>query len=419
MQSRILIVFSAMLVGSHSVLAAEESPTLEQRIGDLERQIKELEATQPSPPARSNLSAFNPAISLILNGTAAGFSQPTNSYALPGFALAEETGPGREGLSLGESELVMSANVDDWFYGRLTAALTRENEVEIEEAYVETAALGAGFNVRGGRFYSNIGYLNSQHPHAWDFVDTALIYRAMLGNQYGDDGLQLRWVAPLDLFLEVGAELFRGESFPAGGAASNGKGSQAYFAHVGGDVGAGHAWRAGVSYMRAEAIDRETGDESNPDIFNGTSRLTGIDFVWKWAPGGNPKQTNFKFQAEYFWQDQDGSFEPSSNGSPLPYQSKQRGWYAQAVYQFVPRWRAGLRYDWLHADNVDAALAGTVLDNQGHTPTRTSVMVDYSHSEFSRLRVQYNRDESHATATDNQWFLQYVMSLGAHGAHRF
>jgi hypothetical protein len=45
-------------------------------------------------------------------------------------------------------------------------------------------------------------------------------------------------------------------------------------------------------------------------------------------------------------------------------------------------------------------------------------MLDYSHTEFSRFRVQYNRDESYAVA-DNQWYLQYIMSLGAHGAHRF
>jgi hypothetical protein len=46
-------------------------------------------------------------------------------------------------------------------------------------------------------------------------------------------------------------------------------------------------------------------------------------------------------------------------------------------------------------------------------------MVDFSHSEFSRLRFQVNKDESRADAKDTQWYLQYVMSLGAHGAHAF
>jgi hypothetical protein len=144
-----------------------------------------------------------------------------------------------------------------------------------------------------------------------------------------------------------------------------------------------------------------------------------VDFIWKWAPNGNPKQTNFKFQTEYFTRDEDGTLDPASSGTPLSYNGKQKGWYTQAVYQFMPRWRVGLRYDQLKANAVDAALAGTVLDKQGHDPKRTSVMTDFSNSEFSRLRFQVNKDESRVNQKDTQWYLQYIMSLGAHGAHAF
>jgi hypothetical protein len=46
-------------------------------------------------------------------------------------------------------------------------------------------------------------------------------------------------------------------------------------------------------------------------------------------------------------------------------------------------------------------------------------MIDYSPSEFSRFRVQLAQDKSMQGITDNQLVLQYVHSLGAHGAHRF
>ncbi len=46
-------------------------------------------------------------------------------------------------------------------------------------------------------------------------------------------------------------------------------------------------------------------------------------------------------------------------------------------------------------------------------------MLDWSPSEFSRIRLQFARDRSRQGATDNQVFLQYIMSLGAHGAHKF
>ena len=54
------------------------------------------------------------------------------------------------------------------------------------------------------------------------------------------------------------------------------------------------------------------------------------------------------------------------------------------------------------------------------TPTRVTVMADWSLSEFSRLRAQYAWDDARdSDDTDEQWLLQYIYSLGAHGAHKF
>lgn len=379
-------------------------------------------APAPAPAAQSQVTntAFNPAIGVILDGKYGSFSQDPDTYALPGFTLGEETGPGEEGLSLGESELNITGNVDNYFYAQLTAAITPENKVEVEEAFFETLAMPYGLTIKAGRFFSGMGYLNPVHAHAWDFVDQPLVYRAMLGNQYGDDGVQLRWVAPVEsVLIEAGGELFRGEAFPAGGAARNGKGTSAGFIRAGGDIGASWAWRVGVSRLDARAEDRATGDETTPDIFTGRSTITGADFVAKWAPQGNTTHQNFKFNAEYFVRDAEGNFDPASSGVPIDYTGDASGWYAQAVYQFIPQWRAGLRYDRLEADPVDAALAGTVLDAMEYRPSRASAMIDWSHSEFSRVRFQYNRDESRMHQPDNQWYVQYLMSIGAHGAHQF
>ena len=45
-------------------------------------------------------------------------------------------------------------------------------------------------------------------------------------------------------------------------------------------------------------------------------------------------------------------------------------------------------------------------------------MLDFSHSEFSRLRLQYEYDQS-TSKGDNLWMLQYIYSLGSHGAHQY
>ena len=375
-------------------------------------------------PTRSRVPSFNPDISLILAGGAAHLSNDPAIYAIPGFMLGAETGPGERGLSLAESELVMSANIDDLFYGQFTAALSPENELEVEEAFIQALALPYGLRVRAGRFFSGIGYLNNQHPHRWDFVDTALPYRALLANQYGDDGVGIQWVAPTDVFLELGAEWFRGDNFPAGGAANNGQGAAALYAHAGGDSGVSHAWRTGVSFLRTQATGRLSGDlERAPDAFSGDSNLAIADLVWKWSPQGNSKQTNFKFQAEYLWRREDGDFTADLNsvlGAPITdrYAATQSGWYLQTVYQFKPQWRMGLRYDQLDSRDITAGVNAALFNTLGHTPRRASVMLDWSRSEFSRLRLQFNRDRSQQDV-DSQVFVQYIMSLGAHGAHAF
>ena len=110
-----------------------------------------------------------------------------------------------------------------------------------------------------------------------------------------------------------------------------------------------------------------------------------------------------------------------SNG----YDSRQSGWYAQAVYQWMPMWRAGYRFDRLDSGtrNIDTSASGLTAADfpilADYKPKKHSFMVDWSPSEFSRIRLQYARDYSRMGETDNQVFLQYIVSLGAHGAHTF
>src|SRR6202008_753593 len=126
-----------------------------------------------------------------------------------------ESGPGERSFNLGESELTINANVDPYFSANLTAALSAEDTVEVEEAYFRTLALHEGFSLKGGRFFSGFGYLNEVHAHAWDFVDQPLVYQAFFGGQFKQEGLQVKWLAPTELFVELGAETGNGSEFPA------------------------------------------------------------------------------------------------------------------------------------------------------------------------------------------------------------
>ena len=415
-----------------------EVEKLRDEVRQLQERVRQVEA-----PRASSENAFNPAVSLILQGTAARSSQDPASYQITGFAPpGSEVAPAPRSFSLGESELVVAANIDPYFRGQLVAALTPDNELEVEEAFFQTLALGRGFTLKGGRFLSGIGYQNEIHPHAWDFQDAPLPYKAFLGGRLNDDGLQLRWLAPTELFLEFGAEVGRGRAFPSAPQDGNGPGAWSLFTHAGGDVGASVAWRAGLSYLQARPENRAFEDLDslgNPvtQSFTGTSKLWIADFVLKWAPNGNAATTSFKLQGEYFRRDESGTLAYDDRAQAAPqfgtpfsgdYASRQSGWYLQAVYQFMPRWRVGLRRDQLGygsvANGIVAGGAGpTAADfpllGTAHDPSLTAAMIDWSPSEFSRLRLQLAEDDARAGATDRRVVLQYVYSLGAHGAHKF
>jgi hypothetical protein len=457
---RIILTAMALAIAGHTANAQdpelsklrEEIKQLrqeyEQRIQALERRLQETQARPALPAAPAGArptteSAFNPALTLILQGTAARSSQDPETYQISGFApTGGEVAPARRGFSLAESELVITGNIDPYFRGLLIAALTPEDELEVEEAFVQTLALGPGFTVKGGRFLSAIGYQNELHPHFWDFFDAPLAYNAFLGGRWNDDGVQLRWIAPTDLFVELGTELGRGRSFPATDRARNAAGAWTLFGHIGDDIGASTSWRAGLSYLRTSPQERAFSDLDSlggevEQAFSGRSKLWIADFVLKWAPGGNPTLTSFKLQGEYFRRSESGllTYDDTAQAAPqfgVPftdrYRSRQSGWYLQAIYGFMPQWRAGYRYDRLDRGTVsnvivESGAGPTAADfpllMTDHNPTRNTVMVDYSPTDFSRFRLQFAADKSRFGLTDRQLVLQYIHSLGAHGAHRF
>jgi hypothetical protein len=236
-----------------------------------------------APPATAaaggGATAFNPSISLILSGLYTHTSRDPALYGIGGFPLPPdaEIGPGTRGFSLAESELGFAASIDPWLRGAANIAIGADNSVSVEEAYVQTTSLGYGLSLKAGRFFSGIGYLNPQHSHTWDFVDSPLAYQAMLGTQYGDDGLQLHWLPRSTSTSSSASRSGADAAFPAPTRAGNGAGMYALTAHIGGDIGDSHSWRAGVSMLDAKARDQalvgfDPAGNQVAQSFNGSTR---------------------------------------------------------------------------------------------------------------------------------------------------
>ena len=436
---------------SPMVMAQEEdtdSLTLEERITELENRLAEQEVVDDPEPVAANDSFFNPEIAVFLDAKYQHYGLDPDDYTIPGFTIGGHAGLGNQGFSLAGTELNLNSNIDDYFWGNVTLAAHDQGGhsagIDVEEAFIQTTSLPYGFTFTGGRMFSDIGYLNNKHPHVWDFADAPLVYTAMLGQQLIDDGARLSVILPTDLYIELGSEVFSGGAYPASGDADGGLGTKTAFIDIGGDVGVSNSWLFGVSQVWADAIDRQGNnveqdddhahdhassyhetDTVLPSEFTGDNDITIVDFVWKWAPNGNPEVNYAIFQAEYFYGKQNGDVsiynEDHGHAHHSTLDSTQQGFYAQTIYQFIPQWRVGVRYDLLWSDNTGSdehTLEEAGLISDGFKPERWSGMLDYSHSENSIIRLQYDADRS-SGEFDNQIFVQYLMNFGAHGGHQY
>jgi hypothetical protein len=287
--------------------------------------------------------------------------------------------------------------------------------IEIEEAYVVTTALPEGWQIKGGKFKSNISRLDAQHPHAWDFWDIALPYRAFLGPEGlgGEKGVQVTYLPALPVYVLIGAEAFQGENpLLFGGDAEEGPHAFSFFVKSSLDTSDYSTLYFGPSVL--------FGKTKNTSIIPGAevagdSSLYGMEVVWKWKPTSRQALT---IQSEYLLLTQSGTATDTTTGVIASLKRKQDGYYIQGVYR-VNRWGIGARYDELNVISDTFKLADTQVDYG--RPRRVTASLEYNPSEFTRVRLQVSHDKSDTMTgrTNDEAILQFNFTVGAHPAHSF
>jgi hypothetical protein len=337
------------------------------------------------------------------------------------------------GLQLGHSDLTASGPLGSALRAQLTATFeTHEGKLErgIEEAWLETTRLPAGLTLRAGRFASQVGYLNAQHPHADDFVERPLLYRGFFGGHWTDDGLRLNWTAPTPMYLMFGFEALRGKRLveetaePVGGL-----GITTLVAKMGADIGRSHSWQLGLSHIRSrrEAAvepehhdDEEAGHDDDEDDhadehahghhgaqFSGR-RTWMVDATWKWAPEGNNRERQLRVSLE--WARISGLNRHADAGD------RHQAHALSVVWRWRADWEVGARADWLrvrmpHEEHFHGARL-----------SEHALMVAWKPGHMQSLRLQLSRQRNGAAFDDaakRALQLQYVLAFGAHGAHSF
>jgi len=335
------------------------------------------------------------------------------------------------GFNFNYAELVMSANVDPTF--SLDAVFHfGQDSVEIEEAYFTNTTVMDGLRIRGGKLLSDMGRLNNQHHHFWDFNEAPLIYQGFLGgDNLNEVGLQVQYTLPLDEYVMVGAEVLQGnneQSFGTGTLSlSNGdeiKGADApsmlvTYIKTAFDIG-DTTIMPGASYVYGQSrkLDAHDGHEI---AFDGDSSLYNIELTVKHY---FDSYSFISWQSEWMRLEKKGTEYHVENNVTKPEDQKiiQEGVYSQLVYAPNANLRFGGRYEAIYKNSSEEALPSAPYN-------RYTAMVEYHFSEFSRLRLEYSQNDAlyrHNDVTDqfdavqtNSIILSLNLAIGAHGAHDF
>ncbi len=439
----------------------------EQRLSELEQRLESAERAaasaerQPTPSVAAQRTvatpqggsvtvgnAFNPQISVILDGGYYHDDSGGNGNVLLNETIQPSLGGHGEaehdhahgadienGFNLRETEIAFTAAVDPYFDAAVYLALESGGEVEIEEAWFATRNLPAGLRLKAGKFLSDIGYLNNQHPHVWSFVDQNLAYQNLLGGHgLQDIGLQLTWLPDLPIYTVFGAEILQGDQDrltafvgedaerQALGLSAQKDGPRLYslFAKFSPELGYDHALRLGASYIRGRQHQEVHEEPLFETGLEGDSALWGIDVVYKYDNASAYGYRDFNLQAEYLQSNKDllvRSGDPATIGNARNLTTD--GVYIQGLYGFAPRWQLGLRYDALGRTNE---VSGDIRQRFDSSDRWSSVLT-WTPTEFSRLRLQYSRSDITTIdgireEFDTLW-LQWILSMGTHGAHNF
>jgi hypothetical protein len=332
-----------------------------------------------------------------------------------------------DGFNLRHVELGFSAEVDPYFRAWTVVAVD-EDGAELEEAVLQTTSLPGGLTLSGGKIKSGIGRINRQHSHNWDFLDQPLVYDAFFGEHgLADTGAQLTWLAPTPFYLLLGAEAFDGDNEKSFAVDDSGLQQEhaaprlyTAFLKAGPDLGPNHALQVGLSVLSGRHQVSEVDEEEGSAGADGYSRIYGADAVYKYDAKRAHGYGDVIVQAEYFYRDQDLDHLTGGWQGLAPWSHQQDGYYAQGLYGFLPRWRAGLRWDQVGLTNEveDPETASASCDSS----YRLASVCDWKLSEFSLLRLQagrgwYATDEGREAAWE--FALQWQITFGKHAAHDF
>lgn len=353
-----------------------------------------------APAAGAVASSLNPDISLIAD-------------FLVDLSLEEATLEEGDRFQLREIELGIQGAVDPYF--RYDAFLgLHGGEIEIEEAYATTLGLPAGLQVRLGKFLLPFGKVNLTHRPELQMFDYPLAIQEYFGEEgFSSTGVQASVIGrPLGFYQELSLVAANGAEAHAHGEEEEHAAlvpSQEDDEHDEEEHGESLfddlADRLWVAHLRnsvdlTEAANLELGASWGTSVGEEEehvrTNLYGVDATWRWKPPARAKYRSALLQAEVVWRNEvDGEL------------GTRTGAFLYGQWQLSRRWYAGARLDRVELPEEDGTLRGGQL------------LLKVFPTEFSQLRLAYERRDPEGGEAVDRVILQTTFALGPHRPHAY
>ncbi len=401
MKLTLLMVAGLVLCGATAGRAQEPTPRdTTESAEEIERRLMEelgqADTTAPAEtPVTGQAASLNPNISTI-------------GDFLVDLSPDRSTLEGGDRFQMREVELGVQGAVDPYFRYDVFVGL-HPDEIEVEEAYATTLALPAHLQARLGKFHLPFGKVNLVHRPELNTID----YPLYLQEYFGEEGLSSTgaWLsvigAPLGFYQELTAVVTNGVGFAgheeeAAAAEAPDPGLSQDEGGTGKSLGDDLADRLFVGHLKnsldlTEAANLEIGaSAATTRDDEGRTTLYGLDAIYRWKPPRMSKYKSAILQAEVAWRDG-------------PAGGTRAGAFAFAQWQTSRRTYVGARWDWVEPPEEE----GIPEIHAGQAILR------YFPTEFSQLRVVYERQAPKGGDALDRLLFQATFALGPHRPHAF
>lgn len=336
-------------------------------------------------------------------------------WQIPGTLMGGHAWPREKGVQIDEMTLGLASRFSDRGFavvelGSHAADEDHENDIELQHAYLGFVCCDTRgpWVIEVGQMTAAFSPALAEHSADRMVSDGPLVNDVFFGRDFHDKGIRLWWHETAG--FSAGAELWRGEAFPATSSGDNAWDLFARYQHQAGALTASTgAWvyrasassradhRYGGGHEHTPVAPPGTSASVFPDVrFTGDTDIYGIHGALEYQLSGT---WLLGVKAELMWVEMDGIVHDASSRQASLEGDQWGGWV-----QPYMRWQQhsfGVRGDWLSTDNQLVGAAAPVLAEDtglanpvAHDPWRLSAFWHWQWLPSLALRVEAVQDNT-------------------------